>query len=70
MIITDPPRPGTPEWRRIVSASKVPAILGLSRWQSPLSMWLKMRGDIEPTPPAAGQADRFLWGAYRRILPG
>lgn len=61
MIISDPPRPGTPEWRRIVSASKVPAILGLSRWQSPLSMWLEMHGDVTPEEPAA-KTERFLWG--------
>lgn len=31
---------------RTISASKVAAILGLSPWDSPLSMWLKMHGDI------------------------
>lgn len=40
------PKPGSPEWRRIVSASKVPAILGISPWESPLSMWHRMRGDV------------------------
>lgn len=38
------PEPGTPEWCALVTASKVPAILGLSPWDSPLSMWLKMAG--------------------------
>jgi putative phage-type endonuclease len=40
------PAPGTPEWAAKVTASKVAAILGLSPWESPYSMWLKMRGDI------------------------
>jgi predicted phage-related endonuclease len=38
------PEPGTPEWCALVTASKVPALLGLSPWDSPLSMWLKMAG--------------------------
>ena len=38
------PQPGTPEWCALVTASKVPALLGLSPWDSPLSMWLKMAG--------------------------
>jgi putative phage-type endonuclease len=42
--------PGSPQWLRTVTASKVPAILGVSPYESPLSMWLTMRGDI---PPAA-----------------
>lgn len=42
------PAPGSPEWAAKVTASKVAAILGLSPWESPYSMWLKMRGDIGP----------------------
>lgn len=38
--------PGSPEWLRIVTASKVAAILGLSPWESPRSMWHRMRGDL------------------------
>lgn len=38
------PEPGTPEWCALVTASKVPAMLGLSPCDSPLSMWLKMAG--------------------------
>lgn len=38
--------PGSPEWARTVTASKVAGILGLSPWDSPLTTWLKMRGDL------------------------
>jgi putative phage-type endonuclease len=38
--------PGSPEWLRIVTASKVAAILGLSPWDSPRSLWHKMHGDL------------------------
>lgn len=38
--------PGTSEWLKVITASKVAAILGLSPWDSPRSMWHKMRSDI------------------------
>lgn len=44
------PTPGTPEWAAKVTASKVAAILGLSPWESPYSVWQLMAGN---TPPAA-----------------
>jgi len=40
------PEPGSPAWLKTVSASKVAAILGVSKWDSPYSMWRKMRGEI------------------------
>lgn len=40
------PAPGTPEWTRLVSASKVAAILGISPWQSPYSLWMEMSGRV------------------------
>lgn len=51
------PAPGTPEWVRLMSASKVPVALGLSPWQSPFSLWHDMTGrtvrDVEQTPAMA-----------------
>lgn len=38
--------PGSPEWLRVVTASKVAAILGLSPWDSPRSLWHTMHGDV------------------------
>lgn len=38
--------PGSPEWARLVTASKVAAILGLSPWESPRTVWHKMRGEL------------------------
>ncbi|WP_179950894.1 YqaJ viral recombinase family protein [Xylanimonas oleitrophica] len=40
------PAPGTPEWQRLVTASKVAAILGLSPWDSPRSVWHVLRGEV------------------------
>lgn len=45
--MTAPP-PGSPEWLKTVSASKVAAILGVSPWESPRSLWHLMRGDLPP----------------------
>ena len=42
------PAPGSPEHRRLVTASKAAAILGLSPWQSPYSLWCEMKGWTEP----------------------
>jgi hypothetical protein len=38
--------PGHPEWSRLLTASKVSAVLGLSPWESPRSLWMKMHGDL------------------------
>lgn len=48
--------PGSPEWYRFMTASKVAAVLGVSKWESPLSLWLKMHGDVEPEPMTDIQA--------------
>ena len=54
MILDSPPAPGTPEWQTAITASKVAAILGVSPWQSPYSLWVDMtigRPELEPTAP-------------------
>ena len=38
--------PGSPEWQRRITASKVAAILGISPWESPYSLWQQMKGNI------------------------
>lgn len=52
MSITEP---GSPEWLRIITASKVPAIIGVSPWESPYSMWMKMAGRITSEPTSTVQ---------------
>lgn len=41
------PEPGSPEWSRIVTASKMAAIIGVSPWESPYSCWMQMKGLAE-----------------------
>lgn len=40
--------PGSDAWRRVITASKVAAILGVSPYESPRSLWHLMRGDVAP----------------------
>ena len=53
------PAPGTDTWLKIISASKVPVILGISRFQSPFSLWHAMAGNV-PSAPLEG--DHLDWG--------
>lgn len=55
-IAIDPLKPGSPEWYRSMSASKVAAVLGLSKWESPFSLWHRMAGLVEPEPQTVDQA--------------
>lgn len=43
-----PSTPGSPEWLKTISASKIPAILGISPWQSKFALWHLMAGNTEP----------------------
>jgi putative phage-type endonuclease len=47
MTVVDTPLvAGSEAWSKVITASKVAAILGLSPYDSPLSCWHKMRGNI------------------------
>ena len=51
-------QPGSPEWLRIITPSKIAAILGKSRFESPYRLWHRMAGNLPPDPPN----DRFTAG--------
>lgn len=59
--------PGNPRWhelrRKGVTASEIPVILGLSRWDSPWALWHRKRGLIDDD--TAGES--AAWG--RRLEP-
>lgn len=44
-------KPGSAEWMKIITPSKVAAIMGLSRWDSAYQLWCRMRGIVPPEPP-------------------
>lgn len=43
--------PGTDAWSQIITPSKVAAILGASRWESPFSLWQRMKGNVPAEEP-------------------
>lgn len=67
--------PGTGEWLRRISPSKVAAILGVSRWESQYRLWHRMKG-ITAQEPAKDIFDvghdfePALAAMYRRRHPG
>ncbi|WP_037184885.1 YqaJ viral recombinase family protein [Rhodococcoides fascians] len=68
-------KPGSPEWLATMSPSKAAAVLGLSRWESPRSLWHRMRGDLPPEDPkdefAVGHAfELALSELWRGANPG
>lgn len=42
--------PGSEVWRKTITASKVPIILGLSPWQTASELWMEMAGLATPEP--------------------
>lgn len=62
MTTTDAPvlRPGSEPWLRLMTSSKVAAILGVSPWESPRSMWHKMRNEL----PKPAESDVQARGHY------
>lgn len=49
--------PGSPEWMTRMTASKVSAVLGLSPWESPFSLWHRMAG-LMPQQEETSQTKR------------
>lgn len=52
--------PGSGEWLRLMTASKVAAVLGVSPWESQRSIWHKMRGEIKSETSAAKERGHYL----------
>lgn len=60
--IDEAPSPGTDDWRKLISASKVSAILGISPWTSQYRLWHEMAGNLEPDDPSDSMKKIFDWG--------
>lgn len=56
-LVKNPAAPGSSEHTRIVTASKVPAILGLDPWKTPAELWLEMTGTVTPDPVEGDHLD-------------
>lgn len=42
------PKPGSPEWLKYMTASKIAAVVGTSPYESRFSLWHRMHGDLGP----------------------
>lgn len=67
--------PGSPEWLSIITPSKVAAILGVSRWESPYRLWHRMKGLTDPEPPkdifdVGHDFEPAMAAMYKRQHPG
>lgn len=51
---------GSPEWRGLVTASKAAAIIGVSPWESPYSLWMTMKGRYEREQTTAMARGNYL----------
>lgn len=59
-IVIDPPKPGSLRHARMITASKIPVILGLTpQWQTPSELWMVMSGLVEPEQLTGDHLD---WG--------
>lgn len=56
------PKPGSPEWLRYMTASKIAAVVGTSPYESRFSLWHKMAGNV----PSGHVTDNpiFNYGHY------
>lgn len=54
-LTLDDLQPGQPGWLRLMTASKVAAVLGASRYDSPRSLWHKMRVELPKEPAKVEQ---------------
>lgn len=52
------PAPGTPAWRRYLTASKISAVMRTSPWQTRFQLWHEMAGNIQPDPPHPAVLER------------
>jgi len=60
--VKNPAAPGSREWLQLVSASKIPVILGISRYQSQYTLWHEMAGLVESKAAAAATQDDWDYG--------
>lgn len=60
-ILATAPPPGSAEWQKMITASKVPVILGLSPFKSRYALWHEMAGNITPEGHVEGKPE-WDWG--------
>ena len=69
-LVTTKAVPGSPEWLKIITASKIPSILGISRFKSQFSLWHEMAGNLPSEPIGTAQQDDFDYGHAVELAAG
>lgn len=69
-IVTDKAEPGSSEWIKLITASKIPSILGISRFKSQFSLWHEMAGNLPSEPIGTAQQDDFDYGHAVELAAG
>ncbi|MFF2060012.1 YqaJ viral recombinase family protein [Rhodococcus qingshengii] len=69
-IVTYKAEPGSPEWLKLITASKIPSILGISRFKSQFSLWHEMAGNLPSEPIGRAQQDDFDYGHAVELAAG
>lgn len=69
-IVTDKAEPGSPEWLKLITASKIPSILGISGFKSQFSLWHEMAGNLPSEPIGTAQQDDFDYGHAVELAAG
>lgn len=67
--------PGSPEWSKMITPSKVAAILGVSRYESAYRLWHRMTGRVDPEPhkdafDVGHDLEAYAANRWRRKNPG
>lgn len=68
-------QPGSEAWSKIITPSKVAAILGFSRYESAFRLWHRMTGRVDPEPPKEAfdighDMEAYAANRWRRRNPG
>lgn len=67
--------PGSAEWQRVCTPSKVAAILGVSRWESAYRLWHRLKGLVDAEAPkdifdAGHDFEPAMAAMWKRANPG
>jgi predicted phage-related endonuclease len=67
--------PGSAEHAQLITPSKVAAILGEARWETPFSLWHRMKGTVPPQEPKTEfdighDMEPYMANRWRRRHPG
>jgi putative phage-type endonuclease len=60
-VLNPSPAPGSPEWMRLMTASKVASVMRLSPYKSRMKLWLQMAGQIPPDEETDAMAEGTIF---------